>query len=334
MQNSFKKIVITGGAGFIGSHVTDGLLQAYPNAHVTVFDLLTYAGHRENLAKAETSGRMTFVHGDVRDETLLKRVLNEADLVVHAAAESHVDRSFSNSQNFISTNVVGTQTLLDACRACEVSRVIHISTDEIYGPREKHDPASEISSFAPTNPYSASKAAAEMLVQAAFSSHNLPVISIRPNNVYGTRQHSEKLLPRFIELAAQGVPLTIHGSGQQQRRFLAVEDLVSALILLAENGEIGQAYNVGTIDVYSVLEIANMVTTHLGISQTQSVDFVEDRLFNDFLYATDCQKIRKLGWKPTRRLSQDFVDLYEHFASKIGLAENTEDNTLAIAAVG
>jgi dTDP-glucose 4,6-dehydratase len=252
---------------------------------------------------------MEFIRGNICDERVVARALESADAVVHAAAESHVDRSFANANVFLRTNVFGTHVVLEACRRYDVGRVIHVSTDEVYGPRSEDDEALEGDTLAPTNPYSASKAAAEMLAVAAFRSFKLPIIVLRPNNIYGSRQDSEKLLPRFIGCAMRGEPLTVHGSGRQRRRYLSASDLVEATLLLLARGEPGEVYNAGVADSYSIHDVVDLVAGYFGNNVRRLVAFVEDRPYNDFCYATCSAKLRALGWQPERNLRADFAGL-------------------------
>jgi dTDP-glucose 4,6-dehydratase len=307
--HGIDRVVVTGGAGFIGSHLVDGCLDWFPNAEVAVVDALTYAGNMANLAGAQASGRLHFVHADVCDAGAMRKAVKGADLVIHAAAESHVDRSFANASVFLQTNVIGTQSVMEACREAKVARVVLVSTDEVYGPREEHDEACERTILHPTNPYSASKAAAEMLALAAFKSYALPLVVIRPNNIYGLRQYPEKLIPRFIQRAMRGETLTVHGSGKQRRRFLAVEDLLAATRCVIQSNVVGEIFNIGIRDSYSVLEIIELLGHTLGRSLNPQVEFIEDRPFNDICYATNSEKLHRLGWSPQRRLRDDFDEL-------------------------
>ena len=311
-----NRIVITGGAGFIGSYLVDGCLARYPEARVAVVDALTYAASMANLRDAQATGRLEFVRADICDPAAMQRVLCGAGLVIHAAAESHVDRSFANANVFLETNVMGTHTLLEACRALSIPRVIHISTDEVYGPRAEAEEAGEDEALRPTNPYSASKAAAEMLALAAWKSYGLPIIVLRPNNIYGGRQYPEKLLPTFARAARHGGALAIHGSGKQRRRFLAVSDLVAGVMTVLDHGRTGETYNVGIADSYSIHEVVDLLAALYGPELRRRVTLVEDRPYNDFCYATSSAKLEALGWRPKRRLKADLAALIAEFGAE------------------
>ena len=325
-----NKILVTGGAGFIGSHVVEGLLKTYPKVLVTVLDDLTYAGNLANLRLSQETGRLTFLKGNVCRYDTTREAADGVDVIIHCAAESHVCRSFENSNHFLETNVIGSHNVFQAGKEAKAQLILHVSTDEVYGPRKDQDEAEEGAILSPTNPYSASKAAADMLATAAIKCFKTPIIIVRPNNVYGYRQHPEKLIPRFIKLAHLGRDLTIHGDGQQQRRFLSVADLTDAIIFLIENGEIGQTYNVGTRDSFSVLDITKLIDEALGIGTRNLIKFVADRPFNDPTYATDFSKISKLGWHPTNKLHQDFnwlaEKILERFAQQPELEKQLSDD--------
>lgn len=306
---SVKRIVVTGGVGFIGSSLVDGLAQAYPEARIVVLDAMTYAARRDNLTAAMATGRVELQIGDITDAAAVDAAVAGADLVVHAAAESHVDRSFTNADVFLKTNVLGTHRVLEAARAHSCARVIHVSTDEVYGPRTEDDEADEADTLCPTNPYSASKAAAEMVALAAYRSFGLPVTIIRPNNIFGPRQYPEKLLPRFILAAARGEALTIHGSGLQRRRFLAVDDLVAATLVVIAKGEHGTAYNIGIADSYTIHDVVALLGDVFGTAIRSRVTMVEDRPYNDPCYATRCDRISALGWAPRETLRGGFSRL-------------------------
>ena len=322
-----KRIIVTGGAGFIGSSLVDGLAHAYPGAELVVLDAMTYAASPENLASAQITGRVSLEIGDICDPATASRVIKGADLVVHAAAESHVDRSFANADVFLRTNVLGTHNVLEACRMHGVSRVIHVSTDEVYGPRNEDDEADERDQLRPTNPYSASKAAAEMIAIAAFKSFQLPVIVVRPNNVFGPRQFPEKLLPRFIIRAERGEPLTIHGNGQQRRRFLCVDDLVEAIVLLSRKGKLGKTYNIGIADSYTIHDVIDMLADVFGTRVRETAVTIEDRPYNDPCYATTRHRIEALGWAPKNRLRDHFPTLVAHTLSRNHIREATPEAT-------
>ena len=297
------KVILTGGAGFIGSHVCDHLIRALPDLHLVVLDRMTYAADFRNLANVLLQGHAKLVVGDVCDLTTCTEVTKGADVVVHLAAESHVDNSFGNSLHFTTTNVLGTHTLMEACRINNVPRIVHVSTDEVYGELADGCSCDESAPLNPSNPYSASKAAAEMIIRGYMASFGLPVIILRGNNVYGTRQYPEKIIPKFCMQLIRGKMLTVHGDGGNTRTFLAADDLASALEIVLARGEIGQVYNVGTSEEYANLSIAGMICEAFGVECDRRVEFVEDRPFNDRRYSVNCAKIRALGWAPDRTLT-------------------------------
>lgn len=314
-----RKILITGGAGFIGSHFVEGLAAAFPEHRILVLDKMTYAADINNIAPIIETGRAQLVAGDICDFNLCRKLADGCDLVVHAAAESHVDRSFHSSILFTCTNALGTHTVMEACRETQVPRIIHVSTDEVYGevPLGECDEASTLN---PTNPYSASKAAAEMIVNGYRHSFKLPVIVVRANNVYGIRQFPEKLIPRCIMSLIDGQKIPLHGDGSNVRHYLSAPDFAAALVLLANKGVINETYNIGSLDEYANHEVARMICEQFNVSFEDSVEFVCDRPFNDSRYSISWDKISALGWKPAHRLPKDIpmvVDWYRKNADVI-----------------
>lgn len=303
-----KNVLLTGGAGFIGSHVAELLSKSYK---LVVLDLLAYCASERNLKGVHN---VEFVLGNIADEKLVSTVLTEHNIhiIMNFAAQTHVDNSFESSLEFTHTNVAGTHVLL-ACaqKYGKIERFVHVSTDEVYGSNNTDDHTvkySELTSLLqPTNPYSASKAAAEMIVNAYKISYGLPVIITRCNNVYGPRQFPEKIVPRFILQAAQNVPLTLHGDGSSKRAYLYVTDAAEAFKVVLEHGVVGQVYNIGVEDEISNLTVARDIlcaTRRSTISDAEfsaSTVFVPDRLFNDTRYPLKLERINNLGW-PTSPL--------------------------------
>lgn len=316
-----KKIVITGGSGFIGSHIVEHFCNACPGADIVVLDKMTYAADIRNILPLMTSRKIRLVVGDVCDLDLCLNTVRGADLVIHAAAESHVDNSFGNSLEFTKTNALGTHCLMEACRVAEVPRIIHVSTDEVYG-QVITGTADEESRLLPTNPYSASKAAAEMIISGYRQSYNLPVVMVRANNIFGIRQYPEKIIPKFLISLMAGRPLTIHGNGQNRRHYLSAWDFAEALELLASSGEIGETYNVGTVEEYTNLEMARMLSALFDLDVKNTVLFVKDRPFNDFRYAVEWSKISALGWKPRRSLIEELPEIARWYADNFGRYES------------
>lgn len=317
-----KKIMITGGAGFIGSHIVDEFAGRYPDAFVTVLDKMTYAADVQNVVHHIEKKNFRLMVGDIRHMDTCLEAVKGADLVIHAAAESHVDNSFSNSIEFSRTNVEGTHCLMEACRQAKVPKIIHVSTDEVYG-EILEGTAHEDFPFLPTTPYSASKAAAEMIINSYKKSFNLPVIIIRANNIFGIRQYPEKLIPKFINLLALGQKLTLHGNGRNKRHFLAARDLTSALYLLAEKGRIGKSYNAGTTQEFENIEVAKILCDLFGLSSNDNIIYVEDRPFNDGRYAVAWDRISALGWKPTIDLREQLPSMAEWYISNLERYHNS-----------
>lgn len=311
-----KKIVITGGAGFVGSHIVDKIAASYPKAHILILDKMTYAADITNIFHHIQGDRIRLMVGDICNLDTCMQAVKNADLVIHAAAESHVDNSFGNSMAFSQTNVLGTHCLMEACRASGVPKIIHFSTDEVYGEIVEGE-AGEDHILKPTNPYSASKAAAEMIIQGYLQSFNLPVVIVRANNIYGIRQFPEKIIPKFMLLMMQGKPLTLHGTGQNSRHFVAAQDIAQALTLLIEKGVIGECYNIGSEQEFRNVEVAHMICEIFNVSPKDHITFVQDRPFNDARYAVNWDKIKGLGWSAKRQLKEDLPEMArwyrEHF---------------------
>jgi dTDP-glucose 4,6-dehydratase len=303
---------VTGAAGFIGSNLVERILET-TDWTVTAYDALTYAGNRASLSSAEATGRCQFVHANICDKTTLRSCLirQTPDLIFHLAAESHVDRSIDSADDFITTNVSGTQTLLDCAREVHQSRpdlrLIHISTDEVFGDLAPEDaPFDEKSPYLPSSPYAASKAGSDHLVRAAYRTHGLPTIISNCSNNYGPRQFPEKLIPLMILNLVRGLPLPIYGDGSNRRDWLHVQDHADALISMARYGVVGETYCVGGGAELSNLEVVTAIHTYLHSVWPQKVaplssvlHYVTDRPGHDRRYAINSSKIRAtLGWTP------------------------------------
>lgn len=289
------KILVTGGAGFIGSNFVRYLLSKRDDSVVTL-DALTYAGSRNNLADVINHPNHRFVEGDIRDRSLVNDLISECNVVVNFAAESHVDRSIDGAKPFVSTNVQGTQTLLDAALDTNIDRFIQISTDEVYG-EVRTGRFSEDDQLNPRNPYAASKASADLLAQSYHKTHDLPILITRTCNNFGPRQHPEKLIPKFIKRAAKGDSLPVYGDGSNVREWIYVEDNCSAINTVIREGSIGEIYNIGSQDERTNLEVTKAIIEAVGASE-DLIEFVEDRLGHDQRYALTTDKIETLGWKP------------------------------------
>jgi len=290
------RILVTGGAGFIGSNFVHYVLGEHDEDEVVTLDALTYAGSRDNLAGVEGHPRHTFVKGDIRDDELVSDLMADVDAVVNFAAESHVDRSIEGSKPFVTTNVQGTQTLLDAALDADVGRFLQISTDEVYGEIlegtfYEEDPLN------PRNPYSATKASADLLAKSYQITHDLPVQITRTCNNFGPRQHPEKLIPKFVTRAAKGEDLPVYGDGSNVREWIYVEDNCRALDLVLREGMVGEIYNVGSGEERTNLEVTEAILDAVRGTDDQ-ITFVEDRPGHDQRYALDTDKIERLGWEP------------------------------------
>nr|XP_018678578.1 PREDICTED: trifunctional UDP-glucose 4,6-dehydratase/UDP-4-keto-6-deoxy-D-glucose 3,5-epimerase/UDP-4-keto-L-rhamnose-reductase RHM1-like isoform X1 [Musa acuminata subsp. malaccensis] len=296
-----KNILITGAAGFIASHVANRLVCNYPQYKIVVLDKLDYCSNLNNLNPSRSSPNFKFVEDDIRSADLINDLLitESIDTIMHFAAQTHVDNSFGNSFEFTKNNIYGTHVLLDACNVTgRVRRFIYVSTDEVYGETDEDATVGkhEGSQLLPTNPYSATKAGAEMLVMAYGKSYGLPVITTRGNNVYGPFQFPEKLIPKFILLAMRGQPLPIYGDGSNARSFLYCEDVAEAFDVILHRGEVGHVYNIGTKIERRVIDVAKDICALFSLDPDKVVQFVENRPFNDQRYFLDYQKLKNLGW--------------------------------------
>ncbi|WP_458109930.1 dTDP-glucose 4,6-dehydratase [Bacillus zhangzhouensis] len=292
-----KSYLITGGAGFIGLNFVKLMLQE-SDVRLTVFDKLTYASHPEEVDQLSNLPHFRFIQGDITLQHELDQVFDEAyDAIIHFAAESHVDRSIESAEPFIQTNVLGTYRMLEAVLKGKAKKLIHISTDEVYGDLELDDPAfTEQTPLSPNNPYSASKASSDLLVKSYIHTHQLPAMITRCSNNYGPYQHEEKLIPTIIRKAVNGEKIPIYGDGQQIRDWLYVEDHARAVKQVVENGTAGQVYNIGGGNEKTNLDLTKTILTQLGISHDQ-IAFIQDRKGHDRRYAIDASKLKgELGW--------------------------------------
>uniref|UniRef100_A0A6C0DKQ6 NAD(P)-binding domain-containing protein n=1 Tax=viral metagenome TaxID=1070528 RepID=A0A6C0DKQ6_9ZZZZ len=297
-----KNLLVTGGCGFIGSNFINYMLDTYNDIAIVNVDKLDYCSDINNVYHKE---RYKLVVTDINNSYNLNNILesHNIDSVVHFAAQSHVDNSFGNSIQFTRDNVMGTHTLLECCRVYgKIEKFVHISTDEVYGEVDtEHKGCNEKSLLNPTNPYAATKAAAEFLVRSYYHSFKLPVVITRGNNVYGPRQFPEKLIPRFISNLLIGKKCPIHGEGKTRRNFIYVDDVSKAVDTILRKGEINEIYNIGSDDEFSVLEVLKTLLEEMGIKEPieEVCEYVEDRAFNDFRYCIDSSKLELLGWKKT-----------------------------------
>ena len=292
-----KRILVTGGAGFIGSNFIRYMLENH-SYEIINLDALTYCGNLENLAGVEDDPRYTFVKGSITDKELVNRLIADSDAVVNFAAESHVDRSIEDPSIFIRTNVMGTQTLLEASRRHGVERFIQISTDEVYGSAEEGY-FTEDTPLAPNSPYSASKASADLIVRAYNRTYGLPTNITRCSNNYGPYQFPEKLIPLMITNALEDKPLPVYGDGMNVRDWIHVYDHCRAIDLVLHHGRVGEVYNIGGNNERRNIEIVKLIIRELGKDESL-IKFVDDRPGHDRRYAIDASKImEELGWRPT-----------------------------------
>ncbi|MFQ5356488.1 MAG: dTDP-glucose 4,6-dehydratase [Mariprofundaceae bacterium] len=316
-MNRYKPehVLVTGGAGFIGCNFVRHLLESDAKVFVTNVDKLSYAGSPDNLRDLPGEERYRFIQGDICDRVLIERILKEfrIDTIVHFAAESHVDRSISGPEIFVQSNVVGTFTLLDAARSYWLDldengcRFHHISTDEVYGSLGSDDPAfTEITSYAPNSPYSASKAASDHLVRAYFHTYGLPVTTTNCSNNYGPFQHQEKFIPTVIRSCLEKKPIPVYGDGSNIRDWLYVADHCRGIDAVIRRGRVGEVYNIGGRNEWSNIDIVQLICNLMdemypsaGKSYKSLISFVTDRPGHDWRYAIDCRKIdEELGWRP------------------------------------
>ncbi|MEQ9453647.1 MAG: dTDP-glucose 4,6-dehydratase [Phycisphaeraceae bacterium] len=302
------KILITGGSGFIGSNFVRFALESRKDTSVINLDVLTYSGNPDNLRDIETRfpERYRFVHGDIRDIELMESLIAEVDVVIHMAAESHVDRSIIDGRPFVETNVLGTQCLLDAFRRADAKkqkRLVHVSTDEVYGDLPLDQPElkfTETTPYHPSSPYSASKAASDHLVRACYHTHGIHACITNCSNNFGPYQFPEKVIPLFVTNLIQGMKVPLYGDGKNVRDWLHVIDHCEAVLLVAEKGTSGETYNIGGNNERSNLELTHAILEVMGHGE-EMIEYVPDRKGHDRRYAIDASKIaRELGWEPSR----------------------------------
>lgn len=293
------KVLVTGGCGFIGSNFIRYLLRKYPSCKVINLDALTYAANQDNLRDIASESRYRFIHGRIEDAGVVSDAMSGFDLIVNFAAESHVDRSIVNAQPFLMTNVIGLQVLINAARRKGIQRFIHISTDEVYGSLETDDGYfTEETPLSPNSPYSASKAAGDLLIRSYVVTYGFPAIIVRPSNNYGPYQFPEKLIPLMITNLIDGKEVPLYGEGMNVRDWLYVEDTCSAIDVIMSSGAAGGIYNVGGGSRRKNIEVARKVLSLMGRDE-DAIRYVPDRPGHDYRYAVDFAKLRReFGWSP------------------------------------
>ena len=304
-----KNLLVTGGCGFIGSNFINYYFEKNQEVNIVNLDAMYYCASENNvLHSIRENNRYSFVKGNLCSMDLVSHVLktHEIDTVIHFAAQSHVQNSFDDSLQYTHDNVLGTHTILEECRKYgKIEKFIHISTDEVYGEsmleETECDKKNETSILSPTNPYAATKAAAELIAKSYYYSFKMPILITRGNNVYGPNQYPEKLIPRFIQLLQQGEPVTIQGDGSNVRAFLHVNDVCSALECILEQGQVGEIYNIGSDEhhEYSVKQIAEILIQKIKntTNYDEWITYIEDRPFNDKRYYISNDKLKQLGWE-------------------------------------
>lgn len=336
-----KRILVTGGAGFIGSHVVRLFVNQYPSYQITNLDALTYAGNLENLRDLESAANYSFIKGDITDETFINQLFSshEFDAVIHLAAESHVDRSIMDPLSFVKTNVIGTAVLLNAARkqwSGQSGKLFyHVSTDEVYGSLGETGFFTEETSYDPRSPYSASKASSDHLVKAYHHTYGLPVVISNCSNNYGSHQFPEKLLPLMINNIIHSKPLPVYGKGDNVRDWLWVEDHAKAIDVVFHQGKLGETYNIGGFNEWKNIDIVMLLCSimdrKLGRTPGESanlITYVKDRAGHDKRYAIDATKINaELGWKPSLQFEEGLEKTIDWYLNNASWVENITSGT-------
>jgi len=306
-----KTVLVTGGAGFIGSNFIRYFLKKHADMNVVNLDKLTYCGNLDNLKDLEKNPHYEFVHGDICDEKTVLPLMKKADAVIHFAAETHVDNSIKDPFIFTKTNVLGTHVLVECAKRCEIKKFLHISTDEVYGSISKNS-FKETDSFNPSSPYSASKAAAELIVKGFITTFKFPAVIVRMANTFGPYQYLEKVIPLFVTNLLEGKKVPLYGDGMHVRSWIYVLDVCSAIDFLFEKGSIGETYNIpGTIEL-SNIDLTKKIL-HLLKKDESFIQHVEDRLAHDRRYSIDGSKLCKLGWSPSYNFDKALIETVQWY---------------------
>ena len=298
------KLLITGGAGFIGSNFVHQTIKKHPDYEITILDKLTYAGNLDNLKGV--MDKIKFVKGDICDKKVVEKLIKDSNVVINFAAETHVDRSIIDAGEFVKTDVLGTYQLLEASRKFDVEKYIQISTDEVYGSIEKGS-FKENDALSPSSPYSASKASGDMLVNSYYITYGLPTIITRSSNNFGPYQYPEKLISLFITNLLQGKKIPVYGDGLNVRDWIYVPDNCKGIDTVMEKGKLGEIYNLGGDNERTNIEITNVILKELGLDE-RCIEFVKDRLGHDRRYSLDSTKVKSLGWKPEYTFEEAIKD--------------------------
>lgn len=307
------RLVVTGGCGFIGSNFVRSALKSGVYEKIVNIDKMTYAANPATAKSLERYSNYEFIQGDICDPYLIAEIIRNGDMVVNFAAESHVDRSIENQDIFLQTNVLGVQNLLNVSRKKKISLFVQVSTDEVYGSLGLFDASSrETDPLKPSSPYSASKAAGEMLCFAALRTFDLPVIITRSSNNFGPYQFPEKIIPFFLTKLLKDEKVPVYGTGQNIRDWIFVEDNCEAIFFLLNKGVVGEVYNIGGGNEVSNLNLTKSLISKMGMDESR-IEFVTDRLGHDFRYSLDCEKIHKLGWIPKRSFDNSIDETVEWY---------------------
>ncbi len=306
------KILISGGAGFVGSHLCEKIYKHYNNSKLIILDKLTYAGNRLFIKDLIIKKNVSFVKGDICDANLMKKLLKGVDIAINVAAESHVDNSFNNSFAFTLTNTFGSHVFFENCKYNKVENILHVSTDEVYG-QKISGTSFENDKLLPTNPYSASKAAAEMIALSYNKSFKINLTIIRSNNLYGTRQYPEKLIAKTILSFLKKKKMEIHGKGKQIRHYLHIDDLTDGILMILRKKIKNQIINFGSYESYNNKEIVQKISNHMNVDFKKNIKFIKDRPFNDFRYKVSFRKAMNYGWKPKNKFDMNIVKIIEWY---------------------
>ncbi len=314
-MNEYKRILVTGGCGFIGSNFINYLKTKIPEIFIVNIDKIDYCSNNEGI------NHDVLIIGSTTDKVLITSILNnyEIDTVINFAAQTHIDNSFINPLEFTKDNILGTHVLIEAVRSYgKIKKFIHISTDEVYGDvNMEHLGCCENDILNPTNPYSATKAGAEHIIRSYYYSYKLPILIIRCNNVYGNRQYKEKLIPKFINLLLENKKCSIHGEGITRRNFIHVDDVCNAIITVLAKGELNNVYNIGCSNEFSVMDIAKMLIDNLKPNSNINdwIEYVADRNYNDFRYSINTNKLISLGWKEKIDFNEGLLKTIDYYKS-------------------